>query len=63
MHNDMRAVQGIIIGVILGAILWSLIGLAYIYFSAPVTDHVWTCVTDTECELEAARLGLPIDKD
>ena len=31
---------------------------------APMVDpaaHVWTCITDTECETEAAKLGLDID--
>ncbi|HJW82450.1 MAG TPA: hypothetical protein VJ396_09420 [Acidiferrobacterales bacterium] len=40
---------------------WSAIGLAFIYFQP--APPVWDCHTDMECELEAARLGLPIDQD
>lgn len=59
----MNAAKGIIVGTLLGLIFWVMLGLAYIYFTAPVVDHVWLCNTDLECEQEAARIGLPIDKD
>ena len=59
----MRAAEGFIIGTLLGLAFWAAIGLAYIYFTAPATEAPWNCNTDAECEAEAARRGLPIDKD
>jgi len=57
----MNAFKGFITGAVLGVVCWSALGLAFIYFQP--APHAWECVTDMECELEAARLGLPIDKD
>jgi len=57
----MNAFRGFLIGALLGLVFWSAIGLAFIYFQP--APPVWDCHTDMECELEAARLGLPIDQD
>lgn len=59
-HNPTR---GIITGLAIGLVLWSAIGLYFIYDFQPV--HVdrggWTCGTDSECEAEAVRRGLTTD--
>lgn len=58
----MNAAKGILTGILLGLVCWSAIGLACIYYNTPAPE-VWACHTDMECELEAQRKGLPIDKD
>lgn len=69
----MTAFNGFITGAVLGLVFWSAIGLAFIYDFHPVEarQHIdaypdrytWMCNTDTECETEAARRGLPVDRD
>ena len=66
MHDTFR---GILTGAAIGAVFWSAIGLYFIYDFQPVhidtrpDRYSWTCITDMECELEAQRKGLPIDRD
>lgn len=69
----MRAVEGIIIGILLGLAAWAAIGLAWIYYGAALQPvearrhidaypdrYTWTCNTDTECEEEEARRRIPL---
>ena len=62
----MRAMQGILIGTLLGLTMWSAAGLAYIWCTAAQSNAApqeFTCHTDAECEAEWAAKGMPIDKD